>query len=230
MAVALGLAGLVGAGGARGDTNFGTLGFDRASFGSFVSLSTPSSRLFQESDEFVVHRTVVESVNGSLDPGLVQAGVYRSGSAIELDNCGTRAGYVVYTEVKQYGSLAYKCQLFGPVSPGTIVNLDVFRFHAAATWGIRINGVSTGAIYPLGFNSGDPAVGSEIPDVDQNHGTHTATRFAPAGHSAWSVYTATARRGRRRVRGGPALFEYSPRDRFWKLPQPPARMTFRHRE
>ncbi|MEA2301984.1 MAG: hypothetical protein QOE44_2519 [Solirubrobacteraceae bacterium] len=230
IAVGLAVAGLAGAGAARGDTDFGTLGLGRTSFGSFVSLSTPSSRLFQESDEFIVHRTVVQSVNGSLDPGLIQVGVYRSGPGLQLDNCGTRAGYVIYTEVKQYGSLAYRCQLFQPVSPGTILNLDVFRFHTAATWGIRINGVLTGSVYRLGFNSGEPAVGSEIVDHGQNHGTHAATRYAPAGHAAWSFYAATARQGRRRVTAGPALFEYAPSDRFWKLPPPPARMTFRHRE
>ncbi|MCA1690472.1 MAG: hypothetical protein LC720_08630, partial [Actinobacteria bacterium] len=172
IAVALAVTGLAGAGGARGDSDFGTLGSGRASFGSFVSLSTPSSRLFQESDEFVVHRTVVQSVNGSLEPGLIQAGVYRSGNAIQLDNCGVQAGYVVYTEVKRYGLPAYKCQLFQAVSPGSILTLDVFRFHTAATWGIRLNGVLTGSTYPLGFNSGEPAVGSEIADIDQNHATH----------------------------------------------------------
>src|SRR5436305_3760955 len=88
--VGLAVAGLAGAGSAQGGSDFGTLGYGRASFGSFVSVSTPSSRLFQEPDEFVVHRTVVESVSGSLDPGLIQVGVYRSGSRLQLDNCGTR--------------------------------------------------------------------------------------------------------------------------------------------
>ncbi len=133
------LLGLVGASAARSDPDFGTLGFDRGEFGSVVSLSTPSSRLYQEADEFVIHRTVVQSLS-SVEPGLIQAGVYRSGPSIELDNCGTSAGYVVFSEVKAQGSMAYRCQLFQTVAPGRVVTLDVFRFRAAATWGIRIDG------------------------------------------------------------------------------------------
>jgi hypothetical protein len=221
--------GLVWASAARSDTDFGTLGFDRGEFGSLVSLSTPSSRLYQEADEFVVHRTVVQSPS-SVEPGLIQAGVYRSGPSIELDNCGTSAGYVVFSEVKAQGSMAYRCQLYQAVAPGRAVTLDIFRFHAAATWGIRIDGRSTGSIYPLGFNRGLPAIGSEIDDVDFNDGTHTATRFGLAGHAPWNVYTTVGRSRPHAVRPGDPVSSYPTSDVHWRRTGPPGRPTIRHRQ
>lgn len=221
------LLGLLGPAAARSDTDFGTLGVDRSAFGSVVSVRTPSAGLFQEADEFVVHRDAVGSVNN--DPGLIQAGIYRSGSTIELDNCGPRAGYVVFTEVKQVNSMAYKCQLYNQVAPGSIVTFDIFRFKAPATWGIRINGVPTGSIYRLGFNRGNPAVGSEIQDVDSNDGTRTATRFAPAGHAPWSFYTTVGRRHPRRIGARDPLFAFPTSDRLWHLSRPPAPIIVSHR-
>ncbi len=211
---------LVGPRAAHSDSDFGTLGIDRSEFGSVVSLRTPSAALFQEADEFVVHRDVVQSLNN--DPGLIQAGVYRSGGAISLDNCGPSTSYVVYTEVKAVNSMAYKCQLFNPVAPESVVTIDIFRFTALADWGIRINAVPTGTIYPLGFRRGDPAIGSEIEDFDGNFGTQTVTRFAPAGHAHWSVRTTIGRRHLHRVTTGDPLFTYSTSDPRWRISHPPA--------
>ncbi|MGI8800702.1 MAG: hypothetical protein ACR2KV_00800 [Solirubrobacteraceae bacterium] len=221
---------MAGASAARSDTDYGTVGVDAKSYGSIVSLSTPSSRLFQENDEFVVHRDVVQSSFTAASPGLIQAGVYRSGPGIELDNCGARAGYTVFTEVKAFGSMAYRCQLFGAVSPGTVVTFDIFRFSTPATWGIRINGGSTGSVYRLSFNQGGPAIGSEITDVDTNYATQTATRFGVAGGAAWSVYRRAGRAGAHRVTGADPTDPYPTDDPHWVLPQPPARMTIRHRQ
>jgi hypothetical protein len=213
---------------AAGDAgpDFGTVGVDAKSFGATVSVSTPSSLLFQAADEFIVHRDVVQSSLNASNPGLIQAGLYRSGSGIELDNCGPRSDYVEFTEVKAANAMAYRCQLFNPVSPGTILTLDVFRFHAAATWGIRFNGASTGSTYPLGFDKGSPAIGSEIAGVDTDFTTHAATRFGPTGATQWSVYRAPARSKPRRVTG--STHPYPVTDRSWTLPRPPARMTIRH--
>ena len=99
------LLGLVGASAARSDPDFGTLGLNRTTFGSVVSLVTPAAGLAQPADEFVVERDVLQSENA--DPGLIQAGVYRSGSGISLDNCGPHAAYAVFTEVKAANSMAY---------------------------------------------------------------------------------------------------------------------------
>jgi hypothetical protein len=218
---------LVGPTAAHSDTDFGTLGIDRSDFGAVVSLRTPSAALLQEPDEFVVHRDVVQSLND--DPGLIQAGVYRSGSAISLDNCGPSTGYVEFTEVKLVNSMAYKCQFFNPVAPGSVVTIDIFRFKAPAAWGIRLNGVPTGPIYRLGFRRGDPAIGSEIQDLDSNFGTQTATRFAPAGHAHWSVYTTVGRRHIHRVTAHDPLFRYPMSDHHWRLSRPPGPVLVTHR-
>ncbi|HEU0317120.1 MAG TPA: hypothetical protein VFR49_07310 [Solirubrobacteraceae bacterium] len=218
---------LVGPAAAHSDTDFGTLGIDRSDFGSAVSLRTPSAALFQEADEFVVHRDVVQSLNN--DPGLIQAGVYRSGGAISLDNCGPSAGYVVFTEVKAVNSMAYKCQLLNPVAPGSVVTIDLFRFTARAAWGIRVNGVPTGTIYQLGFSRGDPAIGSEIEDLDRTFGTQTATRFAPAGHAHWSVHTTIGRRHFHRVTARDPLFRYPTSDHRWRISRPPGSVLVTHR-
>jgi hypothetical protein len=218
---------VVGPTAARSDTDFGTLGLDRLGYGSRVSIDAPSSRLHQESDEFVVHRDVVQSRNN--DPGLIQAGIYRSGSGIALDNCGAHAGYILFTEVKPVNSMAYRCQLYSGISPGSTATFDIFRYSAAATWGIRINGVTVGAPFRLGFSKGDAAIGTEIQDLDTNHGTQTATRFAPAGHARWSFYTTTGRSRPHAVTGGDPVVPYPTDDPFWRLPRPPARLTIRHR-
>jgi hypothetical protein len=221
--------GLIGPSVARSDPDFGTLGFDRSEYGALVSLSTPSSRLYQEADEFVLHRVVVQSPS-SVEPGLIQVGVYRSGPNLGLDNCGTSAAYVVFTEVKTQGSMAYRCQLYNQVAPGRVLQLDVFRFHAAATWGIRVDGRSTGSIYPLGFNRGAPAIGSEIEDHDFNAGTHTATRFGLAGHAAWSVYTTVGRMHRHAVRAGDPVSSYATNDVHWRRTGPVGHPTIHHRQ
>jgi hypothetical protein len=218
---------LVGLPAAHSDTDFGTLGIDRSYFGSVVSLRTPSAALLQEPDEFVVHRDAVQSLNN--DPGLIQAGVYRSGAAISLDNCGPSPGYVVFTEVKLVNSMAYKCQLFNQIAPGSVVTIDIFRFTASAAWGIRLNGVPTGPIYRPGFRRGDPAIGSEIEDLDSNFGTQTATRFAPAGHANWSAYTTVGHRHKHRVTARDPLFAYPTSDHRWRLSRPPGPVLVRHR-
>jgi hypothetical protein len=221
------LAWLLGPGTATEAADLGNVTLDQPGFGSTVSVSTPSSRLLQESDEFVVHRTFVTSRNA--EPGLIQVGVYRSGSGIEIDNCGTHSGYVVFTEVKPVNSLAYRCQLYNQVAPGTVINLDIFRFHAAATWGIRINGTPTGLTYQLGFANGVPAVGTEIQDVDSNDGTHTATRYGPNGHAPWRVYRAVARARPHAVSAtDPTSAETD--DPFWAIRGPPGRVSIRHRQ
>jgi hypothetical protein len=220
---------LVGPTAARSDSgpDFGTLGLNQTRFGAVVSIVTPSARLYQAPDEFVVERDVVQSEN--TDPGLIQAGIYRSGGAIALDGCGPPAGYVVFTEVKAANSMAYRCQLYKPLAPGAVVTLDIFRFKTPETWGIRINGVSTGVIYKLGFNKGEPAVGTEIETAGTSYRSQTATRFEPAGHAQWRVYTTVGRQHLRQVTRHDSLSAYPMADDFWKLTRPPARITIDHR-
>jgi hypothetical protein len=207
--------------------DFGTIGLDAKSYGARVSLSTPSAKLFVAPDEFIVHRDTVQSSLQDANAGLIQAGLYRSGSALSLDNCGPRDDYVEFVEVMTLHSMAYRCQLFNSVAPGTVLTLDVFRFHAADTWGVRINGTPTGSIYPLGFAKGLPAIGSEIEDIDADYTTVARTRFNVAGHTQWTVYRAPARSAPRRVTG--RTHAYPLTDHFWKLPRPPGPITIRHR-
>jgi hypothetical protein len=207
--------------------DFGTIGLDAKSYGARVSLSTPSAKLVVAPDEFIVHRDAVQSSLQDPNAGLIQTGLYRSGSTLSLDNCGPRSDYVEFVEVKTVNSMAYRCQLFNSVAPGTVLTLDVFRFHAADTWGVRINGTPTGSIYPLGFAKGQPAIGSEIEDIDSDYTTVAATRFNVAGHTQWTFYGAPARSAPRRVTG--TTHAYPEADHFWKLPRPPGPITIRHR-
>jgi hypothetical protein len=232
-ALRLGVAGaicvwLVGTGAASSDPDFGTLGLNQSRFGSIVSLTTPSANLDQPASEFVVERDLVQSDNS--DPGLIQAGVYRSGSGIALDNCGAHAAYVVFTEVKAANSMAYKCQLYQDVSPGAVVTLDIFRFKTAGTWGIRIDGVPTGSIYRLGFTKGAPAIGTEIQSTNNDYETQTSTRFDSTGHAQWTVYTTTGRQHVHRVTGADSISAYPMEDHLWKITRPPAAVTIKHRE
>jgi len=220
---------LIGPTAARSDSgpDFGTLGLNSSSFGSVVSLVTPSAGLAQAGDEFVVQRDVLQSDNS--DPGLIQAGVYRSGGGIALDNCGAHTGYVVFTEVKAANSMAYKCQLYNDISPGSVITLDLFRFKTAATWGIRINGVQTGSIYRLGFSKGAPAIGTEIQSLGSGYQSQASTRYEPAGHAQWTVYTTTGRQHARKVTRHDSISAYPMADHLWKITRPPSEVTIKHR-
>jgi len=215
---------------ARSDPDFGTLGLGTTRFGSVVSVVTPAAGLAQPADEFVVQRDVLQSENS--DPGLIQAGIYRSGSGISLDNCGPHAAYVVFTEVKAANSMAYKCQLYRDVAPGSVVTLDIFRLSTRGTWGIRVNGTPTGSIYPLGFTKASPAIGTEIQTAGPGNRylTETSTRYEPAGAARWSVYTTVGRRHVRRVTGSDSISAYPMADHLWKITRPPARVTIKHRQ
>jgi hypothetical protein len=221
---------LVGPTAARSDSgpDFGTLGMNASSFGSKVSIVTPSTGLAQPGDEFVVERAVLQSDNS--DPGLIQAGIYRSGNGIALDNCGAHTAYVVFTEVKAANSMAYKCQLYNDVSPGSVVTFDLFRFKTAGTWGIRIDGVQTGSIYRLGFSRGAAAIGTEIQSLGNGYQSQTSTRYEPSGAAQWTVYTTTGRQHSRRVTSHDSLSAYPMADHQWKLTRPPAEVTVKHRE
>jgi hypothetical protein len=221
---------LAGATLARSDPDFGTLGLDQTRFGSVVSLVTPAAGLAQPADEFVVQRDVLQSENA--DPGLIQAGVYRSGSGISLDNCGPHAAYVVFTEVKAANSMAYRCQLYNDVSPGVVVTLDIFRFTTPGTWGIRVNGAAAGSAYRLGFTKAAPAIGTEIQSAGPGNQylTETSTRYDPAGRARWSVYTTTGRQHVRRVTGSDSISAYPMVDHLWKITRPPSPVTIKHRQ
>jgi hypothetical protein len=220
---------LIGPTAARSDSgpDFGTLGLNTSTYGSVVSLVTPAAGLAQADDEFVVQRDVLQSDN--TDPGLIQAGVYRSGSGIALDNCGAHAAYVVFTEVKAANSMAYRCQLYNDVSPGALVTLDVFRFKTAGTWGIRLDGVQTGSIYRLGFAKAAPAIGTEIQSLGNSYQSQTSTRYEPAGAAQWTVYTTTGRQHSRRVTRADSISAYPMADHLWKTTRPPAEVTIKHR-
>lgn len=207
------------------------LEFKQTTFGGIVSLVTPSASLFQSPIEFVAEREVVQSNNS--DPGLIQAGIYRSGGGLQLNiGCAPPDGYFIYTEVKSANSPGYRCQILTPsVSPGTVVTLDIFRFPAPETWGIRVNGVTTGSTFATGFNKGRPAVGTEIQTAStmNSYQSRTSTRFDPPGAARWAVYPGVGRLHPRRVSARDHPRAYPMADHFWKLTRPPAAITVRHR-
>jgi hypothetical protein len=220
---------LIGPAAARSDSgpDFGTLGLNASSYGSVVSIVTPAAGLRQPDDEFVVQRDALQSDNS--DPGLIQAGVYRSGNGIALDNCGAHPGYVVFTEVKAANAMAYKCQLYNDIAPGSVLTLAVFRFKTAGTWGIRIDGVQTGSIYRLGFSRANAAIGTEIQSVGNDFQSQTSARYEPAGRAQWTVYTTTGRQHVHKVTRHDSISAYPMEDHVWKITRPPVEVTIKHR-
>lgn len=195
-----------------------------------MAIDTPSTTYLQASDEFILHRAVLQSgFSGS--PGLIQAGVYRSGSGIQLDNCGVQTSYIEYDETLPYGSTnGYVCHLYSHVTQGVIHTYDIFRHTPAANWGIYIDGNDIGRTYTLGFNTGYAAIGSEIQDVNTDWTTEAATQFGPSGFMQWSYYTTVLRTNPHIVDSGDVTATYLPRDGFWCVPSQPTPMTIKHRK
>lgn len=227
-AVACGLT--LGVAPAVATNDFGTRTMSSETYGSRVSINTPSSTYFQAADEFVLHRAVSQSgFNGASD-GLVQAGIYRSGASIQLDNCGSTAGgYYRYTEYKAFGTgQPYVCQVLysaGALTPGMNLSFEVYRTATTSTWSAMINGVVRGT-FSVAFNTAVAQMGGEIADVDNDRTTVTAAQYGPSGTMGWSYYASPNRSGATAVTSATLA---SPRDAWWNVPQPPTPLTVRHR-
>jgi hypothetical protein len=148
---------------------FGLRAFNFQKYGSSVSIEVPPSDPAPNSQEFVLHRAVVQSDYGST-PGLVQLGVYRSGTGIQLDTCGARTGWTFFGEWKSAGtaneSSSYHCQLFSETDHGNNTVEHIWRKNEPTTneWEAEINNVHV-ATYKPSFGVGYPQIGGEIAGV-----------------------------------------------------------------
>jgi hypothetical protein len=100
------------------DNEFGTRYYNVAQeFGGGVNLRVPSVGYWTlTSDEFVLHRQMSQDNFNVSTTGLVQDGLYRSGTNVHLDNCSQSIdAYRYYYEWKATNSSTFVCGL-GPVA------------------------------------------------------------------------------------------------------------------
>jgi hypothetical protein len=148
---------------------FGIRAFNFQKYGSSVSIEVPPSDPAPNSQEFVLHRTVVQSDYGAT-AGLVQIGVYRSGTGIQLDTCGARTGWTFFGEWKAAGTpneaSSYHCQLFSETNHGNNTVEHIWRYNEPTTneWEMEINNGHV-ATYKPSFGVGYPEIGGEIAGV-----------------------------------------------------------------
>jgi hypothetical protein len=161
---------------------FGLRGYDFKKYGSSISIEVPASDPAPNTQEFVLHRDIVQS-DHTWTAGLVQIGVYRSGTGIQLDNCGSRTGWTFFGEWKAAGTAnepsSYHCQLFSETDHGNNTVEHIWRkgVSSAQEWEMEINNVHV-ATYKPSFSSGYPQVGGEIA------GVHSL----PATSQTWTSY------------------------------------------
>jgi len=211
------------------DNKFGTRSWNDLEFGTGVSITTPSLNQQVNVNEFILHRAVVQSDFGATY-GLIQAGIYRSGSGTHLDNCNTSANrYTKYLEHKSKGSPntldSYKCQLFAEAGPGTTYRYDVFSVAGDDNnYKVEINNELKGTFF-VNFNLSYPAVGGEIagpvPETTETNALYGETK-------AWVVYTANGENGSQTVTNNSNTFLYSPTGPAWTVDPAPTPLRVKH--
>lgn len=229
---ALGGAAAVAAG-AFGASSFGTRYVANSHFyGSRASISVPSARFVQAPDEILLHRAVVQNELSDPNPaGLIQAGVYRSGSSAHLDECaGTNDAhpYREFTERHRIrsGTNGFKCRLFRDLPPGSRGEVfSVVRRSARGQWFARVGSLNDRP-YDLGFNTAFPMIGGEINGGGGTKRSRTSARYGATG--AWEIFRAINARRARRVTGRDHTSLLVPSDGRWRVPSPPTPFTITH--
>lgn len=210
-------------------STFGTRYLDDArSFGTRVSITTPSARLHQAAAEFLLHRSVVQSAFVPRPYGLIQAGIYRSGSQQQLDNCGVTSGkYVKYSERRrvQGGVSGFKCKLYGGLKPGQTLSYTVYSKGSRGRWTVLI-GSQNGGTFSVGFDTGYPMIGGELNGSGPPFRSRTSARYGST--QAWSVFGAPNRHKASRVVRSDATFLLQPTDSRWHVPLAPTPFTITH--
>ncbi len=208
-------------------STFGTRFLQKRSYGSRVSITTPAASNKQSSDEIVLHRALVQS-GFSKDVGLVQAGVYRTGSKSQLDSCPLAArAYKEFSEHKavRSGVKGYKCQLYNSLKPGQTVTYAVYSRGSKNKWSVRF-GSHVGGTYPVGFNTGPPMIGGELNGSKPPFTSTTSARYGSA--SAWDVFGAANLGSARKVAKSDASALLQPTDKGWHVPMAPTPLTIGH--
>lgn len=177
---------------------FGIRAYNFQKYGSSVSIEVPPKDPAPNTQEFVLHRAIVSS-DYSATGGLVQIGVYRSGTGIQLDTCGSRTGWTFFGEWKAAGTAnepsSYHCQLFSETDHGNNTVEHIWRRNEPTTneWEMEINNVPV-ATYKPSFGVGYPELGGEIAGVHTLPAT-TVTQ-APYGITRpWHSYNGLGKSG-----------------------------------
>ncbi len=227
-----------------------TLGGTEEYFGSEVSVRVPYDGLFHEDDEFVLNRVVVQSsFTADRQPGLVQAGIYRSGPNAYLDTCtgASNRNYYRYYEWKLHyyaNDIAnYHCRVFtelGALTPGSDAD-TTFGVHytgpsggdPAYNWRIDVRS-DTHVTLPLNFHTGFPGIGAEIFDNRANDdggaadfASRTATVYGTTRH--WRIDQSVNDSSPRQVAATDPTRLYESHDPGrWSVPNPPTPITIAH--
>jgi hypothetical protein len=174
-------------------------------YGSSVSIRVPAQDTAPNEKEFVLHRAIVQSGAGPLG-GLVQLGVYRSGTGIQLDTCGVRTGWTFFGEWKAFGTPdeanSYHCQLFSETNAGNNTVEHIWRKGEASTneWEMEINNIRV-ATYKPSFGSGFPEIGGEIASVHGLPAT-SVTRTTYGLTRPWHSYNGIGKAGEFEISNG----------------------------
>jgi len=174
-------------------------------YGGSVNIRTPDPASETiASNEISLARLVTQGPGS--DPGLVQAGLYRSGTNAQLDTCGSEVNqYEFYYEWRR-PSGNYICGLTGSgnaetATPGADNGVSV-QGYSDGSWSAYVtSGIDGGGPYldpvSLGFATGIVSIGDELNNGDPNNPANGSTVSTLYGRGAdeignggpgWYVY------------------------------------------
>lgn len=192
---------MTGGSAAEAASNFGGLyaGPTPTNYGGRSNITVPPNSTTETvaSNEILLHRVVTQG-NGPSGVGLVQAGLYRSGTNTHLDLCNSSVGqYQLYVETLPQGSGNYKCNLYGTATFGHDITFKVTG-DGSGSWQAGGADEQTGASSSwgygaLGFNSGFTAISTEMNNPSPTQVADGSTSNAVFGGGAgsdpsWLVY------------------------------------------
>lgn len=232
---------------ATASSNFGTRNYNAGKrYGGQVNIRTPTiASETIDADEISLSRIVAQNSFTSGDAiGLVQGGLYRSGSGAQLDNCGASINqYEMYTEILRAGSQNYTCTVDSVATPGGETNASIANVAPSADkeWIVSVinEADSSGPFLDptyVGFGTAFVAIGGEIngPGNPANSSRMSTcygcgTGFAdPFYGPGWYVYTNTSfDKGGKKVVTPSNTDLYTPKV-GWSVPDIPTPITISH--
>lgn len=175
--------------------------------------------------DFTLNRAVIQS-SFSGSPALAQAGLYRAGSQIQLDNCSRHSNYISWTfvEWKFDGSGTYNCRAYDEVTIGTVHGFAV----GVTTQGWEMN-VDCGThveIRRLNVNTAIPQMGGEMASTNSTYKSTSNVGYGGDG-LPWTVYRAP-NLGNPITAGPNTGIVYDLPYTGWHIPRPPTPLTISH--
>lgn len=169
-------------------------------YGGIVSIQTPPLTDYVDPSEIALQRQVSEgprlSGHSVAASGLIQTGIYRSGTDNSLDLCSPAVNtYRHYMEYKpQLGAPGYGggfqgfyCALYGSPGPGD--QAPFYSWHtyspSAGTWHGGIGYFDLGG-YQLGFTSAAIGIGGELNSPGQSNGSNVHARYGDT--TSWQLF------------------------------------------